>query len=142
MRISDWSSDVCSSDLQVLELTGLHGLGERFPHELSGGQQQRVALARALAPDPSLILLDEPFNALDLDLRRTMCEDVVAVLRRTGTTAILVSHDPGEAFSVADQVAVMLGGRIMQSAPPSEVYWQPRSSAVARLTGASIADRK
>src|SRR3546814_6554014 len=68
-----------------------------------------------------------------------MCEDVVAVLRRTGTTAILVSHDPGEAFSVADQVAVMLGGRIMQSAPPSEVYWQPRSSAVARLTGASIA---
>src|SRR3546814_17025660 len=81
MRISDWSSDVCSSDLQVLELTGLHGLGERFPHELSGGQQQRVALARALAPDPSLILLDEPFNALDLDLRRPMCEDVVAVLR-------------------------------------------------------------
>lgn len=123
---------------EVLELTGLRGLGERFPHELSGGQQQRVALARALAPDPSLILLDEPFNALDLDLRRNMCEDVVAVLRRTGTTTILVSHDPGEAFSVADQVAVMQAGRIMQSAHPSEVYWEPASCAVARLTGASI----
>lgn len=123
---------------EVLALTGLRGLGERFPHELSGGQQQRVALARALAPDPSLILLDEPFNALDLDLRRNMCEDVVAVLRRTGTTTILVSHDPGEAFSVADRVAVMQGGRIMQSAHPSEVYWQPASPAVARLTGASI----
>lgn len=123
---------------EILERTGLHGLGERFPHELSGGQQQRAALARALAPDPALILLDEPFNALDLDLRRTMCEDVIAVLRRTGTTTVLVSHDPGEAFSVADQVAVMQGGKIMQSAPPDQVYWRPGSPAVARLTGASI----
>lgn len=123
---------------EILELTGLHGLGRRFPHELSGGQQQRVALARALAPDPSLILLDEPFNALDLDLRRNMCEDVVGVLRRTGTTTVLVSHDPGEAFSVADQVAVMQGGVIMQSARPDQVYWQPESPAVSRLTGASI----
>lgn len=123
---------------EILELTGLEGLGRRFPHELSGGQQQRVALARALAPDPSLILLDEPFNALDLDLRRNMCEDVVAVLRRTSTTTVLVSHDPGEAFSVADRVAVMQAGTIMQSARPDEVYWQPESPAVARLTGASI----
>lgn len=123
---------------EILELTGLEGLGKRFPHELSGGQQQRVALARALAPDPSLILLDEPFNALDLDLRRNMCEDVVGVLRHTGTTTVLVSHDPGEAFSVADQVAVMQGGAIMQSARPDQVYWQPESPEVARLTGASI----
>lgn len=122
----------------ILELTGLGGLGKRFPQELSGGQQQRVALARALAPDPSLILLDEPFNALDLDLRRNMCEDVVSVLRQTGTTTVLVSHDPGEAFSVADQVAVMQDGTIMQSARPDQVYWQPESPAVARLTGGSI----
>ena len=123
---------------QVLSLTGLEGFGARFPHELSGGQQQRVALARALAPDPALILLDEPFNALDLDLRRGMCEDVISVLRRTGTTTILVTHDPGEAFAVADLVAVMQGGRIMQCARPDVVYWRPGSPSVARLTGASI----
>ncbi|HEY9281028.1 MAG TPA: ABC transporter ATP-binding protein [Eoetvoesiella sp.] len=124
--------------LEVLNLTGLAGLGERFPHELSGGQQQRVALARALAPDPALILLDEPFNALDLDLRRSMCEDVVAVLRQTGTTTVLVTHDPAEAFATADRVAVMQGGRVMQCARPDLVYWQPESPSVARLTGASI----
>jgi iron(III) transport system ATP-binding protein len=97
---------------EVLELTGLAGLGRRFPHELSGGQQQRVALARALAPGPSLVLLDEPFNALDLDLRRGMCEDVIGVLRGTGTTAVLVTHDPGEAFAVSDHLAVMQAGEI------------------------------
>ncbi|CAM5463341.1 ABC transporter ATP-binding protein [Eoetvoesiella caeni] len=123
---------------EVLSLTGLAGLGERFPQELSGGQQQRAALARALAPDPALILLDEPFNALDLDLRRSMCEDVVAVLRQTGTTTVLVTHDPGEAFAVADSVAVMQAGRIMQCARPDLVYWQPKSPSVARLTGASV----
>jgi iron(III) transport system ATP-binding protein len=123
---------------EVLALTGLSGLDERYPHELSGGQQQRVALARALAPGPDLILLDEPFNALDLDLRRTMCEDVVDVLRRTGTTTVLVTHDPGEAFAVADLVAVMQGGRIMQCARPDVVYWQPGSPGIARLTGASL----
>ena len=123
---------------EVLALTGLDGLGRRYPHELSGGQQQRVALARALAPDPALVLLDEPFNALDLDLRRSMCEDVVGVLRDTGTTTILVTHDPGEAFAVSDQLAVMQGGVIMQCARPEAVYWQPASPAVARLTGAAI----
>ncbi len=133
-RRADWQARV----QEVLVLTGLAGLGERFPHELSGGQQQRVALARALAPDPALILLDEPFNALDLDLRRTMCEDVVSVLRQTGTTTVLVTHDPGEAFAVADLVAVMQGGKVMQCARPEQVYWQPRTPSVARLTGASI----
>lgn len=123
---------------EVLALTGLEGLGQRFPHELSGGQQQRVALARALAPDPSLVLLDEPFNALDLDLRRSMCEDVTGMLRRTGTTAVLVTHDPGEAFAVSDQLAAMQGGLIMQCAPPEAVYWQPANPDVARLTGAAI----
>ncbi|MFC4297322.1 ABC transporter ATP-binding protein [Castellaniella hirudinis] len=123
---------------EVLALTGLDGLGRRYPHELSGGQQQRVALARALAPNPALVLLDEPFNALDLDLRRSMCEDVIGVLRNTGTTSILVTHDPGEAFAVSDQLAVMQSGVIMQCARPETVYWQPASPAVARLTGAAI----
>jgi iron(III) transport system ATP-binding protein len=123
---------------EVLSLTGLEGLGQRFPHELSGGQQQRVALARALAPGPSLVLLDEPFNALDLDLRRSMCEDVTSMLRRTGTTAVLVTHDPGEAFAVSDQLAAMQGGLIMQCAQPETVYWQPANPDVARLTGAAI----
>src|SRR3546814_233103 len=171
MRISDWSSDVCSSDLyvpqegalfphltvegnvryglsgraqwrdrvgEVLALTGLSGLEQRFPHELSGGQQQRVALARALAPNPALILLDEPFNALDLDLRRGMCEDVIALLRQTGTTTVLVTHDPAEAFAVSDQIAVMHAGRIMQCAEPDPIYWPPASAPVARLTGSVI----
>ncbi|WP_322999476.1 ABC transporter ATP-binding protein [Castellaniella sp.] len=123
---------------EVLALTGLSGLGQRYPHELSGGQQQRVALARALAPGPSLVLLDEPFNALDLDLRRSMCEEVARVLRQTGTTTILVTHDPGEAFAVSDQLAVMQAGRIMQCARPEDVYWQPANAAVARLTGSAI----
>ncbi|MFT0533606.1 ABC transporter ATP-binding protein [Castellaniella hirudinis] len=123
---------------EVLALTGLSGLGARYPHELSGGQQQRVALARALAPGPSLVLLDEPFNALDLDLRRSLCEEVVHVLRQTGTTTVLVTHDPGEAFAVSDQLAVMQAGGIMQCDQPERVYWQPASPAVARLTGAAI----
>ncbi|CAM5179441.1 Putative spermidine/putrescine transport system ATP-binding protein OS=Castellaniella defragrans OX=75697 GN=HNR28_001238 PE=4 SV=1 [Castellaniella defragrans] len=123
---------------EVLALTGLEGLGGRFPHELSGGQQQRVALARALAPDPALVLLDEPFNALDLDLRRSMCEDVTSMLRRTGTTAVLVTHNPGEAFAVSDQLAAMQAGRIMQCAQPEMVYWRPANPDVARLTGSSL----
>jgi len=123
---------------EVLALTGLEGLGARFPHELSGGQQQRVALARALAPDPALVLLDEPFNALDLDLRRGMCEDVTSMLRRTGTTAVLVTHDPGEAFAVSDQLAAMQAGLIMQCAQPEIVYWQPANPDVARLTGSAL----
>lgn len=123
---------------EVLALTGLAGLGRRYPHELSGGQQQRVALARALAPGPGLVLLDEPFNALDLDLRRSMCEEVARILRQNGTTTVLVTHDPGEAFAVSDQLAVMQAGRIMQCAGPEQVYWQPASPPVARLTGATI----
>lgn len=123
---------------EVLELIGLQDFGHRYPHELSGGQQQRVALGRALAPDPQLVLLDEPFNALDLELRRSMCEDVIALLRKTGTTAILVTHDPGEAFAVSDQLAVMMKGQIMQCAPPETIYWQPTSETVARLTGDAI----
>jgi iron(III) transport system ATP-binding protein len=123
---------------KILALAGLSALGDRFPHELSGGQQQRAALARALAPEPEVILLDEPFNALDLGLRRQICDDVAAMLRREGATAILVTHDPVEAFAVADLVAVMHEGRIIQVDTPDNIYWQPASEHVARLTGRPI----
>jgi iron(III) transport system ATP-binding protein len=123
---------------EILDLVGLAQFADRYPHQLSGGQQQRVALARALAPGPALVLLDEPFNALDLDLRRSMCEDVVALLRRTATTVVLVTHDPGEAFATADLVAVMQDGTVMQCAAPSVVYRTPASPIVARLTGPAI----
>jgi iron(III) transport system ATP-binding protein len=120
---------------QVLALTGLQDLADRYPRQLSGGQQQRTALARALAPRPRLVLLDEPFNALDRELRTTVCRDVAAALRAAGATAVLVTHDPEEAFVSADQVAVMHGGRIAQCGRPEQVYRNPADLEVARLTG-------
>ena len=123
---------------ELLTLTGLQALGDRFPHQLSGGQQQRTALARALAPRPELVLLDEPFNALDLDLRRSVCADVIAALRHAGSTALLVTHDPQEGFASADLLAVMAEGVIVQSGDPSTIYRDPASPAVARLTGRAI----
>ncbi len=123
---------------EMLQLTGLVGLGDRAPHQLSGGQQQRTALARALAPSPRLILLDEPFNALDLSLRRSVCADVVGQLRESGSTAILVTHDPQEAFASADLVAVMTAGKVAQCADPAAVYRTPANAEVARLTGAAL----
>ncbi len=123
---------------EVLRLTGLQDLAARYPNQLSGGQQQRTALARALAPRPSLVLLDEPFNALDRELRATVCHDVTAALRAAGATAVLVTHDPEEAFVSADRVAVMRAGRIVQCGPPSEVYRTPADLDVARLTGPAL----
>ncbi len=123
---------------EALQLTGLTGLDRRYPHQISGGQQQRTALARALAPRPDLILLDEPFAALDLGLRRTVCADVVALLRHHKATAVLVTHDPQEAFASADLVAVMQDGRVIQCAEPQTLYRQPVNADVARLTGAAI----
>lgn len=120
---------------ETLALVGVSELCARYPHELSGGQQQRVALARALAPRPGVVLLDEPFNGLDLDLRRAVSSDVMAALRKTGASAILVTHDPEEAFASADVVAVMEGGRIAQAGAPEAVYAAPVSEAVARITG-------
>jgi iron(III) transport system ATP-binding protein len=123
---------------EVLHLTGLDGLELRHPHQLSGGQQQRTALARALAPRPDVILLDEPFNALDMDLRRTVCQEVIATLCASATTAILVTHDPQEAFASADLVAVMHAGRIAQYGDPTSIYRAPGDPRVARLTGPAI----
>ncbi len=121
--------------VEALRLVGLENLRSRRPHELSGGQQQRVALARALAPQPRLILLDEPFAALDASLRTRLREEVRDILRRTATTAVLVTHDQEEALSVADEVSVMRHGRILQSCSPREIYDRPRSEDVARLVG-------
>ena len=102
----------------MMTLTGISELSNRHPHELSGGQQQRVALARALAPDPELILLDEPFSALDEQLRRQIREDMIAALRANGKSAVFVSHDREEALQYADRIAVMKQGRILQTAAP------------------------
>ena len=123
---------------ELLDLTGLAGLDARYPSQLSGGQQQRTALARALAPRPALVLLDEPFTALDLDLRRAVCRDVVAALRRANATALLVTHDPPEAFASADQVAVLCRGRVAQHDTPQRVYRTPADAETARLTGPAL----
>jgi iron(III) transport system ATP-binding protein len=108
---------------------------DRQPHELSGGQQQRVALARALAPNPALVLLDEPFSSLDAGLREETGRAVVRALRATGAAALLVTHDQGEALSLADQVAVMRDGRFLQVAAPTEVYLAPADAHVASFLG-------
>jgi iron(III) transport system ATP-binding protein len=120
---------------ELLELVGLPGLGRRRPDQLSGGQQQRVALARALAPKPSVVLLDEPFAALDASLRSSVRSEVASVLRSTRTTAMLVTHDQDEALEMADEVAVMRDGTIIQSAPPAELYRRPVDVATARFVG-------
>ena len=109
---------------EMLGLVGLAGYGDRMPHELSGGQQQRIALARALAPEPQLVLLDEPFNALDSALRAGVRADVRAALRATGATAVLVTHDQQDAFT-ADLVAVVRDGRVAQCDTPQELYRHP-----------------
>jgi iron(III) transport system ATP-binding protein len=120
---------------EVLALVGLAGLGSRRPSELSGGQAQRVALARALAPRPSLLLLDEPFSSLDAALRESVREEVRAILREAGQTALFVTHDQEEALSLADRVAVMHAGRIHQVAPPRELYVAPATRFVAGFVG-------
>lgn len=107
----------------------------RRPDELSGGQQQRVALARALARKPALMLLDEPFSALDTGLRETVRQAVGRVLSRAGITSILVTHDQAEALSFADQLAVMRDGRLVQSGRPDELYWRPHDSRTALFLG-------
>ncbi|MBV6632504.1 MAG: ABC transporter ATP-binding protein [Alphaproteobacteria bacterium] len=118
-----------------LDLVGLGDMAARYPHELSGGQQQRIALARALAPEPQYLLLDEPFSSLDAQTRVSLRQEVLSIIRRTGTTAVLVTHDPQEALASGDRVAVMDQGKLVQVAPPQTIYRRPANAFVARLFG-------
>ena len=123
---------------RMLALVGLDGLAQRYPHELSGGQQQRVALARALAPQPRLLLLDEPFSNLDVSLRERLGQEVRDILKAAQATAILVTHDQHEAFAMADKVGVMEQGRIMQWDSPYNLYHQPANRMVADFIGQGV----
>ena len=122
---------------EVLELVGLGGLGARYPDQLSGGQQQRVALARALAPRPAVVLLDEPWGAVDPLLRPALRDEVVGILRATGVTALLVTHDREDAFSAADRIALMRDGRVVQTGPPELLYFAPADRWCAEFAGAA-----
>jgi iron(III) transport system ATP-binding protein len=122
---------------EVLELVGLASFEQRYPHELSGGQQQRVALARALAPSPSLVLLDEPWSNIDPLLRHSMRDDLGAILRTAGVTVLLVTHDREEAFSIADRIALMLDGSIVQAGTAEQVYYDPADAWAATFGGAA-----
>jgi iron(III) transport system ATP-binding protein len=122
----------------MLDLVGLAGTHERWPHELSGGQQQRVALARALAPSPSLLLLDEPFSNLDPDLRENLALELRDILKRAGTTTLMVTHDQYEAFALADTVGVMEHGRIAQWDEAYRLYHHPATRSVADFVGMGV----
>ena len=134
--LNKWSSaDKKARVAEMLSLVELTEHADKRPNELSGGQQQRVALARALAPKPELLLLDEPFSNLDVVLRESLAMSVRDILKRTNTTAILVTHDQNEAFALADKVGVMHEGKLVQWATPSELYHKPISPFVAEFVG-------
>jgi len=135
-RSSTAGHDRVAEMLDLVELPA--DFRDRRPDELSGGQQQRVALARSLAPQPAVVLLDEPFSSLDASLRDSTSRAVRRALEATNTTALLVTHDQNEALSLADQVAVMRAGRLVQSAPPSEVYLSPSDPQVAEFVGRAV----
>ena len=124
-----------SRTAELLDAVGLSGMGSRYPHQLSGGQQQRVALARALAIRPDVVLLDEPFASLDAHLRASVRADVHGICKEAGTTAILVTHDQDEALSMADHIAVLRDGHIVQYAAPQSLYSRPADAALARFVG-------
>jgi len=120
---------------ELLDLVGLAGYGDRLPATLSGGERQRVALARALAAEPRLLLLDEPLSALDTGLRERLAADLRDILRAAGTTALMVTHDHDEAFTVADRMAVMRAGRVVQEGPIAEVWREPADPETALFLG-------
>jgi len=128
-------SEVASRTTEYLELVGLGGFTRRLPSQLSGGQQQRVALARALAKRPAVLLLDEPLGALDLKLRKQMQSELSRIHRQVGTTFVFVTHDQEEALSMATRIAIMSGGRVIQTGTPREVYDRPANRFVADFIG-------
>ena len=124
---------------ELLEMVGLPAVyAARSPQQLSGGEQQRVALARTLAPEPRLVLLDEPFSALDAGLRQEVRQTVASALQRTGATAVLVTHDQAEALSMGDAVAVLRAGQIVQLADPVALYRRPQDAELARFVGEAV----
>ncbi len=124
--------------LGLLELVGLGQHAEVYPHQLSGGQQQRIALARALAPNPRLLMLDEPFSSLDVELREGLAREVREILKREGITAILVTHDQSEAFAMADEIGVMDGGVLQQWDTGYRLYHEPANRFVADFVGQGV----
>lgn len=122
----------------LIDLVGLSAVVDQYPHELSGGQQQRVALARALAPNPRLLLMDEPFSNLDVTLRERLSIEVRNVLKQQGTTAILVTHNQSEAFAVADHIGIMEDGELQQWGTAYQLYHRPRSPQVAAFVGEGV----
>ena len=121
---------------ELLAIVGLDTLDARYPHQLSGGQQQRVALARALAPAPELVLLDEPWSNVDPSLRESLRAEVTEIIRPLGITVVLVTHDREEAFSVADRIALMRNGKVVQEGTPEDLYFAPSSRWAAAFVGA------
>jgi iron(III) transport system ATP-binding protein len=119
----------------LLDLVGLARFGSRYPHELSGGERQRIALARALAPNPRVLLLDEPFSSLDARLRQSVRDETRAILKERGATALFVTHDTGDALSIADRIVVLKGGIVQQEGAPPEVYHAPANAYVASFFG-------
>lgn len=119
----------------MLAMVGMQGFGQRYPHELSGGERQRLAVVRALAPEPNVVLLDEPFSNLDQALRRSLRDEIRRILQDLGTTAILVSHDTDDALSIGDRVAILNEGKIEQVGTPKEIYHEPVNGYCARLFG-------
>ena len=124
--------------LETLDLVGLKGYEKRYPHELSGGQQQRVALARALAPKPSVLILDEPFSNLDAMMRHKLRNEVFNIIKKTGVTAIFVTHDTQDALAVADEILILQNGKLVQKDEASALYKKPQSIYVASLFGNTI----
>ena len=127
--------DVAARVDDMLQLVSLGSHGDRYPHELSGGERQRVALARALAPAPALMLFDEPFASLDHNLRVQLRQEVVAALRTTSTPAVFVTHDQREALAIADRIAVMRDGKVVQAGSPMELYRRPTTAFAASFHG-------
>ena len=123
---------------QMLDLVGLGHAAKRAPHQLSGGQQQRIALARALAPQPQLLLLDEPFSSLDVDLRERLAQEVRVILKESATTALFVTHDQLEAFALGDAIGVMHKGRLEQWDDAYTLYHRPASRFVAQFIGHGV----
>ena len=141
LRMQGWDPAAAAARVaEVLDLVGMGGAGTRSVGDLSGGEQQRVALARALAPRPRLLLLDEPLGALDRALRERLLVELAALLDELGTTALHVTHDQEEAFTIGDRVAVMDAGRIVQVGTPAEVWRAPASTFVARFLGFHVVE--